>query len=571
MENGVIKLSLGDWLWNASVAGFLNIVGERDVRFSDNTAKVSDSCLENFEEKYFSYFINTYEQNLPWFKLISFHKTIKYYQETEFKTLSLQNVKDINLYIKDIAKKFTNQNSFKAAFELMGDAEDVENLGKALQRITEPKDETAFEVSRYAIIKQIEKQFEVLDKIIEYCSSENGRRFIGAKNVIYSIIKNGWNGVSFLNPQTKEKDIYTDYKKYFVDEAKAYLKEDKQKYKLRCFTCEAPIKNLNNDMSFINQSGFDVSRKPSHVWNFQNDIAICPVCKLIYSCLPAGFVYVGNSGLYINANLNMAYNQTINSNVKKSILAKGENELSSRKIYRTLLEALISQKIVRSKYELADVQVVRYENGSYRFNLLPETTISLIEIHQDELNRLIRTGYREGNESYSIYEQVLEQVFNNQNLFLFINKLLHYKLSSPGNCFFHGGHIADILKVNVRLIQNLGGMENMEKERDYLKEAAASGYGLRKAYLGKDPKTRKISGVSYRLLNALKTNNRGMFMDVILNCYLYVGKEVPAVIPEVMRNDDEVFSTIGYAFVSSFIDGKPEEKSIVENGEEIEQ
>ena len=32
---------------------------------------------------------------------------------------------------------------------------------------------------------------------------------------------------------------------------------------------------------------------------------------------------------------------------------------------------------------------MRYESGTYRFNLLPETTILLIEIHQNELNRLI--------------------------------------------------------------------------------------------------------------------------------------------------------------------------------------
>jgi len=560
MESGIIRLTLGDWLWNASVAGFLNIIGEKDVRFFDNMVSVSYSCLKNFEEKYFSYFINTYEQTLPWFKLVSFKKTIEYYQETEFKTLNLQNVRDINLFIKDTAKKYINQNSFISAFKLMGIAEDIKILEKELKRITVPKDEITFEESKSSIIEEIEKQFKVLDKVIEYCSSENGRKYIGAKNVIYSIINNGWNGVSFLNPQTKEKDIYMDYKKYFVDEAIAYLKEDKKKYKFRCFTCGAPIKNLNNDMSFINQSGFDVSRKPSHIWDFQNDIAICSVCKLVYSCLPAGFVYVGNSGLYINANLNMEYNKTINSNVKNSVLTEGEKELSSRKIYRALLVALINQKIIRSKYELADVQVVRYESGTYRFNLLPETTILLIEIHQNELNRLIRTGYKEGNENYSIYEQVLEQVFNNQNLFLLINKLLHYKLSSPNSCYFHGGHIIDILKINSRMIQNLGGTKNMNKERDYLKEAKNAGYHLREAYIKKDPRTGKIPGISYRLLNALKTNNRGMFMDVLLNCYLYIGKEVPAVIPEVLRDDDEMFSTIGYAFVSSFIDGKSEEK-----------
>ncbi len=109
----------------------------------------------------------------------------------------------------------------------------------------------------------------------------------------------------------------------------------------------------------------------------------------------------------------------------------------------------------------------------------------------------------------------------------------------------------------------------MGKDWDGLKDANLAGYILRKAYLEKDPKTGKIPGISYRLLNALKTGNRSMFMDVLLNCYLYVGKEVPKIIPEVLRDDDEAFSTIGYAFVSGLIEGKKEEKELSENGKEI--
>jgi len=556
--DGDIRLSLGDWMWNASIVGFINIIGDDNVSFNDNTAVIAQSCLEDFEEKYFSYFIDTYEKNIPWYKIVSFKKTIEYHRETNFESLSLQDLQNINSYIKETAKKFIKQKSLISAFELMGNAEEIKSLEKKLKSIKEPKNETVFEESRQIISGEIESQFEILSNIINYFISEKGRKYIGAKNIIYSVINKAWNGVSFLNPQTKEKDVYQDYKNYFVIGAISYLNEDKERYKYRCYNCRAPINNLDNDMSYINQSGFDVARKPSHVWNFTNDIAICPLCKLVYSCMPAGFVYVGNSGIYVNANVNMKYNITINSNVKNSVLIEGDSEFSSRKIYRALLEALIKQQIIRTKYELADVQLVRYENGSYRFNLLPESTIALIETYRDEFNGLIRTGYREGDHSYSIYEQVLERVFNNQNLFILVNKLLHFKLSSPNNCYFHGGHIVNLLKINTKLIQNLGGMESMNKERDYLREARNAGYYLREAYIKKDPKTSKIPGISYRMLNALKTNNRGMFMDLALNCYLYVGKEVPAVIPEVMRDDDEMFSTIGYAFISAFIDGSNE-------------
>jgi CRISPR-associated protein Cst1 len=566
LENKVIRLALGDWSWNASVAGFINIIGEENVTYDGASAQIPVNCLEDFEDRYFRYFIDTYEKTLPWYRIVSFKNTIGFYNENGFEGLDLKKLKSINDYIKDTVKRYLTSNSFKSAFELMGEAGRMAELEKNLSKVREPKDDTDFEKVKEEVIGELKKQFEIINKIIEYCGNENGRRFIGAKNVIYTIIRNGWNGVSFLNPQTKIKDIYEDYRTYFVDEAREYLAADKQKFRYKCFTCGAPIRDMNNDMSFLNQSGFDTARKPSHVWDFVNDIALCPVCKLIYSCLPAGFVYVNNTGLYINANVNMRYNVRVNRSARDSVLKEGRNETASRRIYRVLVEAMERERIEKSRYELADVQVVRYENERFKFNLLPESTIKLIHKYHDEISGLIRTGYKEGKESYSIYEQVLENIFNNQNLFLLVYKLLHFKTASNKDCFFHMGHVEDILSINAGLIKSLGGMENMDENRNYINEAKNSGYHLRKAFMKNNEKTGKIPGISYRLLNALKTGNRNMFMDVLLNSYLYTGNKVPAVISEIFRSD-ELFSTIGYSFVTGFIAERSDDSGNEANNE----
>ena len=65
---------------------------------------------------------------------------------------------------------------------------------------------------------------------------------------------------------------------------------DKKKYKYNCFICNREIKNLDNDFSFLVNTGFDTNRKLSHVWDFINDVAMCPICKLVYSCVPVGFI-----------------------------------------------------------------------------------------------------------------------------------------------------------------------------------------------------------------------------------------------------------------------------------------
>ena len=51
-----------------------------------------------------------------------------------------------------------------------------------------------------------------------------------AKNVIYTIIKNAWDGVSFLNAQTKIPDMYIDYKEHFIDKTMEYFAQDTTKF-----------------------------------------------------------------------------------------------------------------------------------------------------------------------------------------------------------------------------------------------------------------------------------------------------------------------------------------------------
>ena len=92
-----------------------------------------------------------------------------------------------------------------------------------------------------------------------------------------------------------------------------------------------------------------------------------------------------------------------------------------------------------------------------------------------------------------------------------------------------------------------------EKATAIVKNASKAGYYLRKNYSDKGS-ANKLAGISYRLLNALKTSNQSNFMDIVLNCYLYVNNTVPKVVAENF-SDDKDFKTMGYAFVAGLIDG----------------
>ena len=70
-----IRIELGDWLFNAGVTGLINILGEENVNYTDNqTVEIPAKLFENFEEKYFNYFIDKYQRLLSWNKIVSYEE-----------------------------------------------------------------------------------------------------------------------------------------------------------------------------------------------------------------------------------------------------------------------------------------------------------------------------------------------------------------------------------------------------------------------------------------------------------------------------------------------------------------
>ena len=73
------------------------------------------------------------------------------------------------------------------------------------------------------------------------------------------------------------------------------------------------------------------------------------------------------------------------------------------------------------------------------------------------------------------------------------------------------------------------------------------GSELRKKYEDKNDQA-KLSWITYRLVNAIKTKDSAKFMDSVINAYMYMGKGIPAELGTVLR-DSERLQNFGYAFV----------------------
>ena len=524
-----IKLSLHDWLYNAGVIGLLNILKHSNDEFDINGQEVTinTDSFENFEEKYFKYFIDTYEKTMIYTKLVN---KIEKLLNTQVEESNLKEVTDDIDFIKSKMKN--------SAYKSLVDSIDLKKLVKP------SKKDKSISLDILLELKEIilnNKKTILKSECIGYYDQKS--KSSKAPNAIIDKYIN----TNMLNIESNTKEIIDYLPKKFNSG-------------FCCFSCGREIKKIESGLSFLNRMFFDTSRKTSHVWNFVSDVEICPICKFVYYCVPAGFTTVYGKGIFINANYSVEESQKINNKIKHDIV----NNEESKGVYNafgTVIKGLHESVNESQKYELSDIQVVRYDEDKYRFNLLSKNILKVLYNSKEELNSLVKTGFQEIKTYFRLYDETMKKLLNNENLFILIHKIIVIKISKPKNAHYNESHIKSLININLKYMKGVGCME--KTEIDIIRIASRDGYYLREAYKSKNSEN-KLNGICYRLLNALKTNNKNMFMDTILNCYLYTNKLIPKFMTDCLRGDEE-FKTIGYAFVTSLIDGK---KNEITNGGE---
>ncbi len=544
------EIGLNDWQFNAGVVGFLNILDKANkldlVKIGAQKISFDPKVFDDFETDYFNYFIETYQKTLSWSKIVAYQETIDYFEEDNFEQFDEKNIEVLNTYIRDVAKKNIKSKSYKAAYQLIESDVDIMELGANLKTIPKIKSKEKFADVKEQILNEVKDRFSQIKKIIAYFENEQAKKYIRAKNVLYTVIKNGWDGVSALNPQTKEPNLYIDFRDYFVEPCLNYLEADKTKYKFNCAVTNQPIKNLDEVFSFLVQTGYDTKRKASHGWEFANDLAISPICKFIYACVPAGINYVYGQGIFVNVNDSVESLWNTNRKFRYQLFENNQKEIREVNAYVSLIQILEQIQSDSVKYELADIQIVSYENETYRFTILPKRILRVFHQANTNLMHLIRASWNVNGQYENMYQVTVKRLMNSENLFTLIHRLLLYKATGVSNTYYGMFHIEQLLTINQKF---LGGIDKMEElSQDELSKIRSSGWYFKQGY----ENSRKVDGIVYKLLNALKISNRDAFMDVILNCYAYLDKQVPKSMIQIFESDER-FKTIGYTFVSGII------------------
>lgn len=541
----MIKFELGDWRTNASLLGLIRILkhNNRDFSINQTSIEFDSNLLVGFEEDYFNYFSDTYEKQLPWYRIVCYESKLKnHINNTEIMTK--EDLEKLNKQI-EIVKDYLRRPNYKKVYTLIDRAEGLDEKAKNIKKINLRKNEDIIDR-----LDDIKNELNKLKEIINICNKSDAKKHMRAKGVIYTHINRGMDSVSFLNRNTKYVDVFEDYKDYFIEPLLVDINnESKYKNPYECFSCSNKINTLKDaySINLLKSTGFDNIRKSSYVWNHMSDILICSKCNFLYSMISAGFSYSAYEGIFINYSRNIGGLIYANNSAKARIKNMTSNEKAIS--YRTIVAAVGRQNIEDLEYEERDIQIVRYKNENYYFNILSSEIINIIKKSKKDLQAIEKASYKQGNSYFNVYDLVLDRIFNGQNMFTLIHFLLVNLISkNPGvSAFYNFYHIGMIININYELM--IGGMDmndNFMKKQIYF--SRINGNELREDYLKKGMEN-KIIGISYRLLNALKTRNSELFMHNIINSYMYLNKPIPQNMTLALE-DEEKLGLIGYSFVT---------------------
>lgn len=520
--NEFTTFRMNDFLGNAGIIGLLKILNQIDPW--EEHYKINDYALEvetkfllesDLTQAYFDTLINEYGEQCP------YSKTLKKVQ-----SLIKEANKNDKEFLKELKalKKDLESNRYKTGYEYAKEQTNISNdLYDLLKRLVSLN-----------VDDEITKCLKEIDEILNISII---KETFFMKDIAYFIINRFWDSKSFLNRNNAKKDMKEVHKKEIEELLKQYLTAKPKKGNV-CVECGEEMSSaMSQSSSFINDFSEDFARKNSNYWNFKPNCYFCPKCLFLYTLIPLGFTKLANDFLFINSNDSLTLLKQVNH---IDIEFTEEDMKNYYCLYNQILQNLNQQNLRR----ISNIQVItrRGIEGQYQFNIINREILKLLSDSKHELEYLSKYSYIKDAEGYrNIYEEVLLHLLYNQELYRLLNELLRFGLKA-GNEY--------IIYPCMQIYQIEERRKKMKNNYHFI---AKAGNEYRKAMdiNGKDDAT---ANISYKMLNALKSQDSFQFLDIIIRLSNGLKKKVPTGLVDVLSDTDE-FKRMGYAFLLGFRGG----------------
>jgi len=560
-----IELRLSHSLYNAGILGLIKILdfaGKEEtyqhVR-GDNKIIIKKEALDDFEKDYYKFFEAKYGHQMV------IQKIINDYENLDFD--NPDGEKNVKEWAEYITKKLKSA-SYKSAYKIIEDFRDDKfSVLDALKDFIRESDSEGKKEKASQIMVYLKKHKDVFMY----------------KNIIYNIINNYWSGISFFGTANVKKEMDGELKKAFVDTAAIALENHYEEGAYECDECYNRfrkktidgIKVIDGISTWLKDYGADYKKKSSHYWNFKLNQEICGMCKLVYSCIPAGFFNFYRKGFFVNVSSSIedliAFNQP-NTNTFEAKNFEDYEDMSYGQIVSKVIEGTDEMRIESALNNIQIVKRVGSSNDDMKYHIenLGKRELHIIS-RSFNLIKSLRTMYIYDTEAKSYiypYSNVMENLANGKNLYPEILKIVRLSTRKGARARNVIDGVCNMIKIQVvqsSYIRNNGGdNEMLEKNLKKIDVMYNKGLEARMFLNGKEDEiNNKLRGLIYQLTNALQASNISMFMDRLIRLYSSYNKPVPRLILDMIKDEND-FLNYGYAYVMG-LRGK---ENFSRNGEE---
>ncbi len=520
-------LQLNDALYNAGLLGLVRVMERMKIPLENErgtSLTVDDSIFEDgkFTEAYFDELCARYQSQTKYAKLM---QELSHYTGKN-PEIPDKTDKDYRAWVTSVKTKLESD-SYKAAYEIVAKQEteafDFRPLIQKWKSYKEPA-------------QQISCVPELYEKLKQY-----GKTFV-LKDIAYNFVQPYWGGIAFLN-RNKNKDPFEQtFEKEFIQPILSY-KPKKGKKVYHCLQCDAVLSGAIADarMSWIEDVGIDVKRKTNGFWNFNIDLGTCPLCKLVYACMPIGFRSIAYEGVFINSNTDFKRLKSLND-----LKPKDPTEGSFAMIINDFIGRA---EQTGAENKLKNIQVIRRSRNDdgqweYRVNILSAELLKKFKQCEESLERLIKINPR-------LHRQVINEILEGKNLY----PLLYWQYRRTLRDKHSLGIYFPVLCVQIMMFN---GKEKNCMTENYLWHVRRKGYDLQVG-IAKRLNSKNTVTLSYGLLNALQAGDKNRFLQLVMRQYLSMNLQVPDLFINAIA-DDEKFRAVGNAFLIGLNGEEPKKK-----------
>lgn len=578
-DKKTFTIRLNDFQFNAGVMGFLKIlINSGDIDIEDlpqsNEIEFPFGIIENFEQKYIKTMVEEYKHFTPIYQLVKEYERIKMSDEVDYESkvniLETFNSDKINL----------SKASFLSIFALMNDAplnisisKDINtrkkeaksviaNSKKELKKILNNKKYSDEERGR-ALDDLFQKYRPLLDKIIE-CKDD-----FYMKSIMFMIINKFWKDRGFLKNAKYNLSISNAYYEEFVFPVKWIFdnpqKENKSKY--RCLECGCNLEfkskkvndsNIIDNFVWINGMGIDTKKKTSTFWNFRSDDILCPICKLIYSCVPLGFKVFNNknyTAMFINCNYSIHSMYDINITTQGNIQGDEFEQVKYADIVQNYLK--VHAQNMKNVPRINGLQLIKkIGEERYVINSISPLHLTILSDRIRDFEKLTNRYVRYGKDTYyNVYQEVIDAFFKNINLNNLIFKYLKIYLEDRN---FYPSFMWNILRIQDYSNHIKKGENRLSYKVNSLKEPLTlyhwrkRGEEVRNEFGREEDVDNKIRSYAYRLLNCIRVGDISSFLDTMIRIHLQLNVPLPNRAEELYVDRDS-FENLGQAYIIGLI------------------